>query len=347
MTNFSYLATRPDLVPQFFEAGLIVLRAYQGLKRPEDVKATANLLARLFPALSPSLKTAPPDVLELMRKSKANVVEKAGAKVGIRIEGDAKCTRYLNGTAIQDGSYPVAPETPLYIFAECDGHRSDVWELRVQPGRNVVVPLVPNYGDQFKMSDDSFQSRRDAEVVLQSIAFWGGFEEVVGLRQPATQNTAPTLFGHLREGHVTWTETRDVPAFVGYVESTFDVRVSDTAPAPTSNVDWVAWSLVGGGALTAAGGVVLVLLANQKAQDIVCSGSAVEKPSAADCDGSFAPLTEAEFNSQRSTANAMRVGGFTAIGAGAALLTWGLWRFLDEDATVHVNPSGGGFTWAF
>ncbi len=344
--NFAYLASRPDLVPQYYEAGLIVLRAYQGLKRPDDVKATARLLARLFPALSPSLKTAPPDVLEMMRNAKASVLEKDGAKVGVRVEGAEDCRRYLNGTPVEDGSYPVASQTPVYVFVECQGRRSAVWELRLQPGRNVVVPIVPSYQDGFAMSDDSYQSRRDAELVMQAIAFWGGFDEVVGLRQPTTQQNAPTLFGHLREGHVTWTETRDVPAFVGFVERTFDVQVA-AGTAAEQQPDFIGWSLVGGGFLAAAGGGALILVGNAKAVDIKCSGSAVQKPDPSDCDGAQVPLSESEFESERTTANALRIGGISLAAAGVAAIAWGVWRLLDDDAPEHIEPAGGGFTWQF
>jgi len=344
--NFANLASRPDLVPQYYEAGLIVLRAYQGLKRPDDVKATARLLARLFPALSPSLKTAPPDVLEMMRNAKASVLEKDGAKVGVRVDGVEGCRRYLNGTPVKDGSYPVASETPVYVFVECQGRRSAVWELRLQPGRNVVVPIVPGYQDGFAMSDDSYQSRRDAELVMQAIAFWGGFDEVVGLRQPATQQTAPTLFGHLRDGHVTWTETRDVPAFVGFVEKTFDVQVAAGAN-PESPPDYFARSLVGGGAMAAIGGGVLIFLGQNKAQDILCSGSAQQKPDVGDCSGAPIPLSESEFDSERTKANALRISGVSLAGAGVVALAWGVWRLVDDDVPEEIRPAGGGISWRF
>lgn len=344
--HFAYLASRPDLVPQFYEAGLIVLRAFQGLKRPDDVKATANLLARLFPALSPSLKTAPPDVLEMMRNAKASVLENGGAKVGVRVEGIDNCRRYLNGTPIGDGSYPVASQTPVYVFVECQGRRSGVWELRLASGRNVVVPIVPGYEDNFAMSDDSYQSRRDAELVMQAIAFWGGFDEVVGLRQPATQQTAPTLFGHLREGHVTWTETRDVPAFVGFVEKTFDVQVAAGA-APETRTDYAAWSLVGGGALAALGGGAMVLWGNATAQDILCSGSALQQPDAGDCSGVQTPLSESEFETERTKANVLRIGGISLVGAGVVALAWGVWRLVDDDVPEQIRPTGGGISWQF
>ena len=89
-----------------------------------------------------------------------------------------------------------------------------------------------------------------------------------------------------------------------------------------------------------------MVLANFKAHDIIRTGSSTQI-SASDCGSNVTPISEWEFNGQRMTANVMRVGGISAIGAGVALVTWGLWRFFDEDATGRVTVSGGGFTWTF
>lgn len=347
--EFSYLASRPDLVPQFYEAGLIVLRAYQGLKRPEDVRATASMLARLFPALSPSLKTAPPDVLELMRTAREGVVVGDGASVGVRVEGEDGCIRYLNGTPIEQGSYPVAANSPVYVFVECSGRRSDVWELRVPPGKQVVVPITASHSDRFELSDDSFESRREAEVVMLTIAFWGGFDEVVGVRQPSTQANSPTLFGHLRERHVTWTETRDVPAFEGFVERTFDVRVQNGEVGrleSASETDWTPWVMVGTGVVMAAGGGVSIWMAEETADDIVCSGSALEKPEPGACENVGTPLTEEAFEDEVLKANVLRIGGVAAAGVGLGLVGWGIWKMVGDE-TSRVEPARGGFAWRF
>lgn len=351
LQHFDYVVTRPDLVAQLYEASLIMVRAYKGLKREDDMKTTATLLARYFPMMAPNLKSSPPDILALMKDTKAELLETPGSRVGIELRENRECRRYLNGTQIKEGAYPVAPDSDVFLYIECEGQRSPVWKLKVPAGKSIVVPLSTKEIDSLVMGDDSFEARRSAEEVMAAVAFWGGFDEVVGLRQPATMNTAPTLFGHLKQGRVTWTETRDTPAFVGFVEQTFAVSVDAPAQAQSegSSTDWSSIALTSGGIVLAGVGGALIYFGHAEAQDLICTGFTTESPSG--CDSGPADfISEDEFNDRKSKANLYSVGGISLVGAGLGLAVWGIYGLVTGDGEAEASrltPTADGFVWRF
>lgn len=342
LAEFGYVSDKPEIADQVFEVGVLLIRAYDGLGRQAERDATAQLVAKYFPAREPSLEKSPPKTIELVRQAKTEI-HKSNSKLALKPIGGDGCVAVMNGIEVTDGVFPVASNTDVFVQARCGTSRGPLMKIAVKPNTSVVAFVPATDIANVQMDDDSFESRRTAEVTLQGLQFWGGFDEVVGVRTPESDGDPPTLFAHLREGKITWTETVGVPAFVGYVQETFDL--SESNQTETDSTDWLAYTLVGGGVISAGAGVALFLIGTNKANDLVCSGYATEKPAPGDCSGDpLGPFTREQFESEVSTADTLRISGFVLAGVGVGAITWGIIRLLSGSDTEHavVSPTRNG-----
>ncbi len=342
LAEFGYVSGKPEIADQVFEVGVLLIRAYDGLGRQAERDATAQLVAKYFPAREPSLEKSPPKTIELVRKAKAEI-HKSNSKLALKPIGGDGCVAMMNGVEVKDGVFPVASNSDVFVQARCGETRGPLMKIAVKPGTSVVALVPVTNISTLKMSDDSFESRRSAEVTLQGLQFWGGFDEVVGVRTPESDDDPPTLFAHLRGGKITWTETVGVPAFVGYVQQTFDL--SAEAQAEPSSTDWLAYTLIGGGVVSIGAGVALFFIGTGKASDLICSGYATEKPSEGDCSGDpLGPFTKEQFESEVSSADTLRVTGVALAGVGVGAITWGIIRLITGSDSDHatISPTHNG-----
>lgn len=113
--------------------------------------------------------------------------------------------------------------------------------------------------------------------------------------------------------------------------------------SPLTEPDWIGWSLVGGGAALATGGVVLLVLGEGEADEIRCSGI-YAGTGREGCDGIDAPatLTRAEYDERTNRMTAYRIAGASLLAVGLVGVGWGAWRLLDADelpgARVDLAP---------
>lgn len=353
--RFSFVAQRPDIAAQLYEAGLVLIRAYEGRDQSKDAEAIASVLVRYFPAQKPTLDSSPPEVIEMIRAARKRVAGDEAA-VGIKPIGKGECNSFLNGSRVADGFFPVAAGQEVFVQVECDGTKGPQWKLSVSSGQRVIAPVPVAEINDLNLSDDSFESRREAERVMQAIRFWAGLDEVIGIRHPETEGDAPTLFGHLKDGSVTWTETNDIPALVGYVERTFDIEAKsayatlgnhEKSETPAQPLDWPGIGLAAGGAVAAGVGVVLIISGKSSEQELICSGFANEAPASGDCDGveNLGRLSQGEFEEKVSSADTRLVLGYTLVGLGAGALGYGIYRLIVGDgseAAASIAPREGG-----
>jgi hypothetical protein len=352
LSETAALVERPDLVDQVYEAGLVLVRAHVDLGHTERAAELAATLVSHFPAKSPELRTAPPEIIELYRAKRK---ELAREKSRIVIESEAPessdCTALLNGAAVAPGSHVVAANRPYYLRLDCGLKRSSMWRITLEPGEVESIVLIADDPLAVNLTDDSFASRRRAETYLRALASIGKYSEVVGVKRPDV-NSGLTLFSHYRDGSFTWTEASDVSSVVRYTEDAFGVSEQPEATAETTatktsgrRVDWLGWGLVGAGAASATVGALFLRAAFYNGRLLNCYDNVVPQQEI-NCSGvATVGLEISEKDQERETRKLRQqhAAAYAFFGLGAGALGYGIFRLVRGRPTVAmaIDPVRG------
>lgn len=359
MANLEVLARRPDFADQVYQAGLVMIRAYKNLEQNENAVAVAQLLVKSLPGLEPSAATAPPKIIRFMKEQR-RALAKEGTRLSLEMVDGKDCTAFINGTPVEQKPYPVASGVEYMVTMDCGGSAAPVWTLELAEGEQVVAPVAPRDPLAFSMADGDFRARRMAEAYLRLVSFWSRAPRVLGVTRAAAADTDETvLFARVAAGgEAVWSDSTDERAIsrgLARVLPEFRENVgADEIAAPgeaSDEIDWLGWSLVGGGVALTGVGAWVALAAEDRALEIQCSPDTDYATSAADCEGvpviAFADQDELE--KAESQVTWARVAGYGSLTAGVGLAAWGVWRLASSEqrpdkasVAFEARPTRGG-----
>lgn len=340
LANLEVLARRPDFADQIFQAGVVMIRAYKNLGQEENATAVAQLLVKSLPGLEPSPATAPPKIIRFMKEQREAL---AAEKTMLSVEpiGSKDCTAYINGTPVETKPYPVSSDMTYMVTMDCGGSTAPVWSIKVPEGASVVAPVASGDPTAFTMKNGDFRQRRRAEAYMRLVAFWSGAPRVLGVTRSAAAETEETvLFVRVDPtGDAVWSDSTDERAIrsglarvLPEFKSTGGPGVSGAGDA--AEVDWMGWSLVGGGAALIGVGSVVAVAAENRAAQVQCSPDTDYGTSAADCEGvdiiRFRDQTELQ--NAESEVTWARIAGYGSLTAGVGLAAWGVWRLVSAES---------------
>lgn len=363
MANLDVLARRPDFADQIFQAGLVMVRAYKNLGQDDNAEAVAQLLVKALPGLEPSAATAPPNIIRFMKKQRDRLA-KEGTTLEVEMVRGKNCTAFINGSPVEPKSYPVAGGADYMVTMDCGGSAAPVWKLTVPVGAKVVAPVSPDDPMAMSMTSGDFRQRRKAEAYLRLVAFWSGAPRVLGVtRSAATETEESILFVRVAaNGEAVWsdnTNERAISRGLARVLPEYRKNVGDGEVPVVDDgggeIDWLGWSLVGGGVVVAGVGSWVALAAEDRALQIECSPDTDYGTREGDCEGvsvlTFADQNELE--QAESEVTLARVAGYGSILAGVGLASWGLWRLAapegrpsqassEASVSLEATPTRGG-----
>lgn len=351
LSEIRLLVRRPDLVDQVYEAGLVMIRALRSTDRSAEADDLAATLMTYFPTRLPSLDTMPPPIIAAMEDA-AKELATEQTRVAFDPGPDAAdCNVFLNGSPVGEGVIEVAADFEYFVSLDCGIRKSPMWRLKVPGGGAVTVPLSIHDPSRFEMGDDSYEQRRRAERVLESIQFWGGFDEVVGIRG-ARAAGGPTLFAHIRGTSMTWTETSARSAVDGFARNAFaidgsaqpDAEATAAASSASGSFDWLAWSSIGVGAVAGVGGVLSFRAAIVNNRRLACYDNR-EDP-ASGCEGVPSDglvVTADRADEENKVIRRQQVVAYALWGVSAATIGFGIVRLLtpkNDAVSFFVTPTG-------
>ena len=326
-------AHRPRFARKLFEAGMVLVRAYRDLGREEGARGVARDLYRYLPGLEPSLARARLADIHFYYRERAAVAA-TGAKLTVRIAGDADCRPFVNGTPIRGRSAKVDSDRTHFVALRCGESWGPIWRVDLRPGEYATVPISQLAPHTFELAGATTRDRRRAAETLEVVTHWAEVSETIGIGRPADGQDAPYVVMRVPEdGEVTWSEVDNREAIGRAVRRLLPGVASDPIPAEVADPSnrWLDWALVAGGAAGLMGGSTL------------------------------AAVTEARRGNPPKMTS-VRAAYVTTLTVGAGLTTWGLLRHLGRepaDAAEHtaqrprisVEPMGKGakatveFTW--
>jgi hypothetical protein len=359
------LARRPDLADQVYEAGIVLVRAARITETPGSsgdastslARETVQRLATHFPTRTPSMETAPPEIVDLFEKAHAKT---ATQETVLELEVPNNCTATLNGMAAGGSTIAVAPDAPYLIRLDCGGKTSRLRSVALRRGDRRLLPLFmgePIPEGQAAFDGTSPFGESIAENQLRRALAWSGVDSLLAVHQRGRGPSRRTTVTHLASGgsptSTTWEGRFDAEA---YLNETFDLGPSADSDRSVAEVP-----IDGGGGrgldigLVAAGGVSVaasswLLVAAAKNQRLLrCSANASDPLPSSRCEGASTrgvTLTPAATDTREAQVNRQRILGITLGAVGVAGATWGLIRMLtasekpqtaDHDrATTHV-----------
>ncbi len=313
------LARRPDLASAVFRAGTVLVRAYRDLDRPRGARGVARDLYRHLPGREPSLAVATRSDLKFFFVERAHVA-KTGAELTVEAVGASDCTRFINGTTVDERTLTVAAETTHYLALRCGDRWGPVREITLEPGEYATAPLAERPPLSYGLRRSTYRQRRRTARYLRLVAHYGDVSEVVGVGRPADGgDDAPFVAMRIApDGNATWASVSDRADVDRAIAELMPALEADPLPrrqAPLESFPWQDFALIGGGATTLVGGAILGALTETGAVGRPCRG-----------DARTACATSLLTRRPTRRLRLARAGYLSALAAGAGLTTWGLVR---------------------
>ena len=342
-----------------------MIRAYRNLHQEENAVAVAQLLVKSLPGLEPSPATAPPKIIRFI-KAQRDALARHHTTLAVEMVDGKDCTAYINGSPVEaKRPYAVASATKYMVTMDCGGQLAPVWQLKLDEGASVVAPVAPADPLRMTMKSGAFRERRRAEAYLRLVAFWSQSPQVLGVTRASRANADETLlFARVdRSGNAVWSDNTDERAIsrgLARVLPSFHETGAGVRPVgATSEVDWLGWSLVGGGVALTGVGAWVAVVAENRATELECSPD-TDYGASADCTGvtTIRFADQNELNQAESQVTWARVAGYGSLAAGVGLGVWGVWRLVSPESgsaqgavSVNAYPTAHGgmasVRWAF
>jgi hypothetical protein len=358
MSHLDVLTRRPDYAAQVFEAGMVMIRAYDALDEDENARSVARALVESLPALEPSGANNPPEIISLVEAERQKLAEE-GTILELEMLDGEECTGYVNGAPVDDEPVVVAADRSYMVTMDCGGSQAPVWRVEPRAGESLAVPISPGNPLEFSMQGDTFDQRRRAEAYLRMVAFWAGLPRMLGVsRVTEAESEESVLFVRAEtDGEIVWSDgnneeaitrglARVLPSYRGQPAQQGD----SSSDGLEEQVDWVGWSLVGGGAALVGVGAWVAVLAEGRAREIKCSPDTDYGTSAGECSDvdTLRFRDNAELETAESEVTRARIAGWGSLTAGVGLAAWGVWRLAsaespaDQTVSVDGRPTAGG-----
>lgn len=347
ITHREVLTRRPDLADQVYEAGVVLLRAYQNEGQEDEMEAIGSLLVKTFPTRSPSPNTVPPKIIKYLQERSAELAQ-GGAELEFVGVGQGECIGYVNGAKVEGNAFPVSPGYDYFLRLDCGKSDSVVWRTTVSPSERKVVPVTSINPLDHEMESSSIEARRKTEDYMATLAHWANLHAVVGVSRKAAPGQDGVLVGRMERGATSWSDGVQNKSVRTALQRVFpeiarDIpNIGSEGEAQASGGGWtsdtIGWIFSGVGVGSAAGGAVVLILAEQRARQLLCSETApndVQRP-ASECDEDIL----ADLSGQQATDEYQRLSdevkrnriiGWTLVGVGAASLGYGVYRFVTAD----------------
>jgi hypothetical protein len=147
------------------------------------------------------------------------------------------------------------------------------------------------------------------------------------------------LAGQPGVGDLTALEQRLREASVSTSDDNLTARARGDKPEGS---DYIAWTLIGSGALAAGGGVTFFLLAESELSEVQCSGMYPEHERQ-DCAGVDAPaqISRAEFDQRLARVDSYRILGGSLLTLGVLAAGYGSYRLFSSESQQAKSESTG------
>ncbi len=128
--------------------------------------------------------------------------------------------------------------------------------------------------------------------------------------------------------------------------STDDDLTDHASTARSEGPDYIAWTLIGSGAVAAGGGVTLLLLAESDLTEVRCSGIYPDSQRT-DCAGVDAPaqLSRAQFDRRMGRVDTYRILGGSLLAVGAVAAGYGAYRLLFPASETPAPSASRSVAW--
>jgi hypothetical protein len=340
MAHPEVLARRPDFARQIFEAGLVMVRAYRKLDQADDARRLARALVETFPGFDTRSNSVPPAVAQLLVEQR-EALGTAGSSMKVRMISGEGCQALVNGTAVGEGAFAVAPSEEYFVTMECGGGEAPLWRVKSAAKGAIEVPVAAIHPLDHVMPNASFRHRKLAEAYLQMVAFWADTPRVLGVADAeAAAEADSVVLVHLNpSGEAGWSDRADektVSRMLLRVMTDYDGADPASSPvalaADAESIDWVSWSMVGGGVAVAGLSTWGLVAASGRADELRCSPDIRSDDGAAGCEG-VKPVYFAnaeELDAAESELHTITVLSGVGLAAGLGLAGWGLYRLTLE-----------------
>jgi hypothetical protein len=345
MANPEVLARRPDFARQIFEAGLVMIRAYRGLGQADDARRLARALVETFPGFDTRTDSVPPPVAQLLVDQR-EALRATGSSLEVRMIRGEGCQALVNGTMVGEGARAVASNATYFVTMECGAGAAPLWRVQVPDKGNVVVPVASIHPLDYVMPSASFRHRKLAEAHLEMVSFWTDSPRVLGVAD-AEASDSVVLVHMGGAGEAGWSDRADektvsrmlVRVMNDYGGSDGLASQDGLADGTSTPIDWLSWSMVGGGVAVAGVSTWGLVAASTRAEELRCSPDIRADSGASGCAG-VTPVYFAnsdELDAAETELDAITVLSGVGLAAGLGLAGWGVYRLALEEAPPYTS----------
>ncbi len=336
LSDLPALMARKDLAEQTYEAAVILLRAYVDQGQAAKADAFALKIATVFPSKSPSTKSTPPDIQQLMDKAKAELAKENTALQlkPFKSQRTAQaCHYFINGfDASSADSYSVSPSQEYLLQMDCGrGASAIAWKHTPTKDETNAVPIIDVEPLRMTMQDSSFQSRTEIEQRILFILHWTKVKTFIGVSKNGAIGTDQAeLLVHVNATNrqALWSDGATQKSLCSTLEDWFPgLQVNCGAEQSKSNKKR-SWPLIlaATGVATAGAGAALWVINEREIDRIRCSPYAAQGGEPCnDVDAYEVPeLDQVDVNELISRTTRKRTLGIGLVSGGALMLLSGV-----------------------
>ncbi len=357
MNNMGALARRADYANQIFQAGLLLLRAYEERNKKENAQTIVDLMIRNFPTQPFTTSVIPPKIVSRLETARTRLADSKTSIELVNRYASKECVAYLNGIeAPLNKPIPVAPDTYYHVRLDCGVQNQVVWKTEVKEGTRLSVPLTAGNPLTIGLAANDLNARQAAENALQTILFWADLNHIIGVSENV-QNDPSVLLVKIQKGDFArWSDGADTEdiykALVRLFPELPDEQGGSVSGSANGGTGYLGPILLGSGVVITGIGVGFLFDAITSDYDLNCVKNIAE-PS---CPNPTNSIAKEDYDKQAETIQTVETLSWIAIGAGTATmiaggLIWILDGSDDEDTndkvSLSIDPVGGNYSVGF